>query len=122
MSQSLVGDDIFVTFLLSYIFRFCFGRTVILAMVGKRLGRREALSISRSALFQRDGKSAVFVLDGSHVQLREIRLGRDFGDRVEVVEGLGPNDRVVVRGLEGLTSGRRVTPMPPKRFWTSSAV
>src|SRR6516162_744080 len=69
---------------------------------------RETLSLPRSALFQRDGKSAVFVLDGSHVQLREIRLGRDFGDRVEVVEGLGPNDRVVVRGLEGLTSGQRV--------------
>jgi HlyD family secretion protein len=69
---------------------------------------RETLSIPRSALFQRDGKPAVFALDGSHVQLREIRPGRDMGDRVEVVDGLGPNDRVVVRGLEGLTSGQRV--------------
>ena len=84
------------------------GHVSFLAPATGQVASREALSITRSALFQRDGKSAVFVLDGSHVQLREIRLGRDFGDRVEVVEGLGPNDRVVVRGLEGLTSGQRV--------------
>ncbi len=69
---------------------------------------RETLTIPRRAVFQKEGKSAVFVLDGSHVQLRDIRLGRDFGDKVEVVEGVGPNDQVVVRGLEGLTSGQRV--------------
>jgi HlyD family secretion protein len=84
------------------------GHVSFLAPTTLRPASGEALSIPRSALFQRDGKSAVFALEGSHVQLREIRLGKDLGDQVEVVEGLGPNDRVVVRGLEGLTSGQRV--------------
>lgn len=84
------------------------GHVSFLAPATGQPASRETLSIPRSALFQKDGKSAVFALDGSHAQLREIRLGRDLGDRVEVVEGLGPNDRVVVRGLEGLTSGQRV--------------
>jgi HlyD family secretion protein len=84
------------------------GHVSFLAPASGQPAARETLSIPRSALFQRDGRSAVFALDGSHVQVREIRVGRDFGDRVEVVEGLGPNDRVVVRGLEGLTSGQRV--------------
>jgi len=35
-------------------------------------------------------------------------VGRDLGERLEVADGLGPNDKIVVRGLEGLTSGQRV--------------
>jgi multidrug efflux pump subunit AcrA (membrane-fusion protein) len=73
-----------------------------------RSGPREMLSVPRSALIQSEGKTAVFVLEGSHVKLREVQLGRDLGDRMEVAEGLGPNDRVVVSGLEGLASGQRV--------------
>jgi HlyD family secretion protein len=69
---------------------------------------RDMLSIPRGAVIQNEGKSAVFVLDGSRVRLREIQLGRDLGDRMEVADGLGPNDKVVVRGVEGLTSGQRV--------------
>jgi HlyD family secretion protein len=68
----------------------------------------ETLSIPRSALVQRDGKNSVFILEGSHVRLKDIQLGRDLGDRIEVVEGLGPNDRVVVAGPDGLESGERV--------------
>jgi HlyD family secretion protein len=71
-------------------------------------GTREMLSVPRSALIQSEGKTAVFVLEGSHVKLHDVQLGRDLGDRMEVAEGLGPNDQVVVRGLEGLASGQRV--------------
>jgi len=35
-------------------------------------------------------------------------VGRDLGDRVEIVEGVSPNDRVVVHGGETLTNGQRV--------------
>ena len=69
---------------------------------------REIITIPRSAMTQKDGKPAAFILDGSHIRLREIQAGRDFGDRVEIVDGLSPNDRIVVRGVEGLTSGQRV--------------
>ncbi len=43
---------------------------------------------------------------------QEIQVGRDLGDRVEVVEGVSPNDRVVVHGAEGLTNGQRVKTAP----------
>ena len=74
----------------------------------KQSAWKEMLTIPRRALAQKDGKNAVFVLDGSRVQVREIQVGRDLGDRVEVVDGLSPNDKVVVEGLEGLTAGQRV--------------
>jgi HlyD family secretion protein len=69
---------------------------------------REIITIPRPALTQKDGKTAVFVIDGSHATLREIQVGRDLGDRVEVLDGLSPNERIVVRGVEGLTAGQRV--------------
>jgi len=50
----------------------------------------------------------VFVIDGSHARLREIQVGRDLGDRVEVLDGLSPNERIVVRGADALTPGQRV--------------
>jgi multidrug efflux pump subunit AcrA (membrane-fusion protein) len=66
------------------------------------------LTIPRAAVIQSDGKSAVFVLDGSRIQLKPIEVGREMGEKLEVATGLGPNDRIVVRGLEGLSSGQRV--------------
>ena len=69
---------------------------------------RDIITIPRSAMIQKEGKPAVFILDGSRIRLREIQVGRDLGDRVEVVDGLSPNDRIVARGVEGLTPGQRV--------------
>lgn len=69
---------------------------------------QEMLTVPHSAVTQKDRKPAVFVLDGSHVQLKSIQTGRTLNDRVEVTDGLGPNDRVVVSDLSGLTSGERV--------------
>lgn len=81
------------------------------AFLGPDQGKASAqdmLTIPRTAVVQKDAKNAAFVLDGAHVLLKEIHLGRDLGGRIEVIDGLGPNDRVVVKGAEGLTSGERV--------------
>jgi HlyD family secretion protein len=69
---------------------------------------QEALWVPRAAVVDRDGRSVVFVLDGPHVRLRQIQTGRTSGDRVEVVDGVGANDRVVVRGADSLKPGQRV--------------
>jgi HlyD family secretion protein len=68
----------------------------------------ETLTIPRRALVQKEGKTWVFRVEGAHARAQAIQVGRDFGDRVEVVEGVSPNDRIVVEGVEGLTSGQRV--------------
>jgi HlyD family secretion protein len=69
---------------------------------------REFITIPRTTVVQKDGKATVLVVEGSRARLREIKLGRDSGDRVEVVDGLSPQDSVVVRGADGLTPGQRV--------------
>ncbi len=68
----------------------------------------DVLTIPRAALIEKEGHAAVFVYDGGRVALKSIRVGRNLSDGVEVVDGLGPNDRVVVKGIEGLKSGQRV--------------
>jgi HlyD family secretion protein len=69
---------------------------------------QEMLTIPRAAVIQSEGRPAVFVLDGSRIRLKPIEVGREMGEKLEVAQGLGPNDRIVVRGLERLTSGQRV--------------
>ena len=69
---------------------------------------RQVLSIPRSALVQREGKNTVFIVDGWRARLREVQLGRELGDNLEVTDGISPNDRIVVHVPEGLTDGQRV--------------
>ena len=75
-------------------------------------GTKQALVISRDALLRYpDGSHTVFVLrdgpDGPTALERPVKLGGG-GVQVEVLEGIGPADRVVVRGNERLRSGQLV--------------
>lgn len=79
---------------------------------GGRAASRDVLWVPGSAIVEKDGKPEVFILDGSRVRVREIQAGRTIGERVEVVDGVGPNDRVVARGAETLKPGQRVRVAP----------
>jgi HlyD family secretion protein len=79
---------------------------------GDRSESRDALWVPGAAVVERDGKSMVFVLDGSRVRRREIHAGRTLRDRVEVLDGVGPNDRAVVRGADTLKPDQRVKVAP----------
>jgi len=46
--------------------------------------------------------------DGNKAVLKAVRLGRDFGDNVEVTAGLAPQDRVIDSPPETLQSGDAV--------------
>ncbi len=71
--------------------------------------QQDILSIPQTALTQQDGKSAVFVLQNSRAELRAVQTGRTLaGNQVEVTDGLGPNDVVIVNAPAGLKSGARV--------------
>jgi multidrug efflux pump subunit AcrA (membrane-fusion protein) len=43
------------------------------------------------------------------VTLRTVTLGRDFGTSVEVLSGVGPDERVVVNPPDSLADGATVT-------------
>jgi RND family efflux transporter MFP subunit len=59
---------------------------------------------------------------GDNVVLKPIRLGRDFGDSVEVTAGLSPQDRVIDSPLETLQNGDavRLAVAPPSSTATQA--
>ena len=52
------------------------------------------------------------VQSNGKVELRTVKLGRDFGQTIEILAGVGPKDRVIVNPGDSLTSGATVSVAP----------
>jgi len=79
-----------------------FGRALI------PTGRTEILRLPGNAIFRRGQLEFVFVADAGHARLRLIQTGKRFGDRIEVVSGLEPGEKVIVEGAEELVDGQPI--------------
>ena len=66
-------------------------------------------------LFRPDGTRIALVDADGHVHLTLVRLGTDFGDRVEVLSGLAASDRIVLNPADSLADGDVVTLSAPKQ-------
>jgi RND family efflux transporter MFP subunit len=67
------------------------------------------IEIPAAAVMHGDGRAGVWIVTPSGtVELREIVLGKQAGDVVEVSQGLARGDRVVTAGFHSLTNGQRV--------------
>jgi len=76
------------------------------------LDHGQTVSIPGSALFQKDGKPAVWLVEkDSTVQLKPIAVQRYQGDSVVVGDGLAQGDVVVTAGVQKLLSGQKVALM-----------
>lgn len=71
---------------------------------------RPSIVLPLTALLEKDGKSAVWVVDpqSSTVSLREIEAGARIEDRVVVTGGLTAGTRVVTAGVHSLSEGQKV--------------
>jgi len=67
-----------------------------------------SLLIPRSALVRREGIEQVFVVREDRAESVVVQVGAETGERVSVLSGLSPTDRVIVSGAEGLRPGDRV--------------
>lgn len=78
----------------------------------KGRGPYDALMVPDAAMGTDQAQRFVYVIDHENVaKRRQVRLGRWIGDSLRIVEdGLKPDDRVVINGLQRVQSGRRVTP------------
>ena len=69
-------------------------------------GKRSLLSLPQSAVLQRGSMTFVLVVGAdSHVHEREVKVGQRNGDRVEIKQGLKPDEPVVESGGAFLTEG-----------------
>ena len=67
-----------------------------------------ALILPVSALIFRSQGMQASVVQNGHAVLKDITIGRDFGNEVEVVAGLNPDDLVIVNPPDSLVSGELV--------------
>lgn len=66
----------------------------------------KALVVPTNVLLFRPGGTRVALVDGAgHVRLAGVTLGTDFGDRVQVLSGLKPTDRMILNPADSLADG-----------------
>jgi membrane fusion protein (multidrug efflux system) len=71
------------------------------------------LTVPANALMFRGGSSVVALVEaGNRVILRPVTLGRDFGQTVEILAGVGPSDRVIANPSDSLNDGSEVEVVP----------
>ena len=75
------------------------------------LDQSQTVTIPGSALFQKDGKPAVWLVKDGTVQLQPITVQRYQGDSVVVADGLAEGDIVVTAGVQKLLPGQKVALM-----------
>jgi RND family efflux transporter MFP subunit len=62
---------------------------------------------ANTLLFRKEGLQAAVARNG-HTQLVPVTIGRDYGDKVEILSGLQPSDEVIVSPSDSLISGTAV--------------
>ena len=69
-------------------------------------GKKEVLLVSKKAIVEKGQLTGVYIVDAnSIVTYRLIRPGRVYGDKVEVLSGLNPNEKMIVEGAEKAVDG-----------------
>jgi membrane fusion protein (multidrug efflux system) len=83
----------------------------------------DAIAVPQQAIRRNDaGVSEVFVLrQDNRVVLQPVRLGRAIDDEWQVLDGLKPDDRIVVDGFQKFAPGDTVKPSPWRGMRTADA-
>jgi RND family efflux transporter MFP subunit len=63
---------------------------------------------ANALLFRSEGPQVAIVAPDGKVELRKVKLGRDFGQSIEILEGVTANDRAMVNPSDSLVSGATV--------------
>ena len=74
---------------------------------------REVVTVHKDAVIMRGAKAIVYTVENETAAVRTLRKGRAVGNRFEVLDGLEPDEIVVVRGNERLRPGQAIKPLGP---------
>ena len=73
---------------------------------------RSVLIPANTLLFRSEGASVGVVDQNNVIELKKIKIGRDLGTQLEVVQGLSLDDRVVINPSDSLSAGQKVKIRP----------
>ena len=72
-------------------------------------GGTEVLISTNALIFRKDGLSVAAVQPDNRVHLLPVKVGRNYGDRVQVASGLKGDERLVLNPPDSITEGDTVT-------------
>jgi multidrug efflux pump subunit AcrA (membrane-fusion protein) len=83
----------------------------------------DALSIPAIALLTaQDGTTSVMLAgNDGHAHQKEVKIGIRDNDRIQIIEGLQPGDRVVASGAYGLPDNSKIAPQEKSQSQTESS-
>jgi RND family efflux transporter MFP subunit len=64
---------------------------------------------ANTILFRAEGPQVGIVKADGKVELRTVKLGRDFGQTIEILAGVNPSDRVILNPSDSLATGAAVS-------------
>ncbi|BDV41430.1 RND transporter [Geotalea uraniireducens] len=80
-----------------------FGRMVL------PTGERSGIVVAKAAVVERGALTSVWVVDQQGTaRMRLVKVGKMFGDRVEILSGLTAGERLVVGGADRVVEGARI--------------
>lgn len=87
--------------------RVVFGMTANVRFVS--VAQEDRLTIPQSALFQQDGRAAVWLVSANDtVSLRPVEVARYVDEAVELRSGLARGERIVIAGVHKLAAGEKI--------------
>ena len=76
------------------------------ARVGIPIGKKDVIVVPKNAVVEKGQLTGVYMVDASNViTYRLVRPGKTYGDRVEILSGLNPNEKIIVAGVERAIDG-----------------
>ncbi|GHT91274.1 MexH family multidrug efflux RND transporter periplasmic adaptor subunit [Alphaproteobacteria bacterium] len=82
------------------------GNSVAVRLVVEQ--KKDVIVIPHSAVFFRNGKNVVYVIENGKTVLREVELGIRNKERVEILSGLKENDEIICIGQDRLSEDMEV--------------
>lgn len=74
--------------------------------------RPDSVLVSERAVSELQGKNFVWVVGSDNkTSQRSVQVGQQFGEKLLILEGLKPGERIVVEGLQKIREGAPVQPM-----------
>ncbi len=70
------------------------------------VAKKDILLVNKKAVVQRGQLTGIYTVDSSSViTYRLVRIGRTYGDRVEILSGINPGEKIIVNGAEKAVDG-----------------
>jgi len=76
---------------------------------------QNVLCVPQGAVFNRGLDNYLYVVFGNKAKLKQVKLGIQDLEKVEIIEGLTYNEEVIIRGIENLHDGVIVQTFPHKK-------